>query len=212
MIRKPVLCLFLFCIIGCSGCLNISYKTTQTEIENKKSETIGKIAGEQNNKTGTQTDKKDEDESADSKTEGMKKIVVLTYGDKMMTGMAQTICDSVGAVHYAISQEETERIKTSVNEAEYILIGTSKGVPELEFTLRNTLEKEELSGKKTALFLLNQEEEAEVFETEFTAWYPKAVMLPTFTMQSYSNLYDELGRMNGWLTTVLTYNAAEDKE
>ena len=194
MTRKLVWCLFFFCLLGCSGCINIQYKTGQPgteknteKEEEQKSETIGKVSEEE-------------------------RIVVLTYGDQMMTGMARTICDSIGAVHYALSGTKAELMKNAVKKGEYILIGTSKDVLELEFTLRNCLEEEELAGKKTAFFLLNQEENVEDFEGKFKEWYPEAELLPTFTMEKEANLQDELGRMNGWLTTIMTYGMLEEQK
>ena len=228
MTKKRVVCLFFLFVLVCSGCVHIQYKTNQTKNEGQKSETIGRVEGKQGSKAeknidemdGSKAEKKtdemdgsmaeEEIVETDSSKEEKEKILVLTYGDKIMTGMAQTICDSIGADHHTISQEETDSIKTSVNEADYILIGTSKEVLELEFAIRNCVDEKELSGKKTALFLLNQEEEKETFETEFMEWYPEAELLPTFTMRSNANLQEELGRMNGWLTTIMTYGIMKE--
>jgi len=182
MKRLLMWCLFFFFLIGCTGC--IGNKQDKKPAEEK--ETIG------------QASEKEE------------KILVLTYGDSIMMGAAETICDLIGAVHYDLKGEDADTMKEDLQDAEYILIGTTKGISELEFTLRNKLKEEELAGKKTALFLINREEETEEYEGKLLEWYPKAELLPTFTMDAKENLLDELGRMNGWLTTIMTYKKIPD--
>ena len=138
----------------------------------------------------------------------IKDILVLTYGDEFMTGVAKTICEALGAVHYNLSDDVYEKIGNYVGRAEYILIGTNKEQSELEFVLRSTLKEKDLKDKKTALFLLDQEETKKELERAFLKWYPEARLLPTFTMQSNESLNKELGRMNGWLTSVLNFEMA----
>jgi hypothetical protein len=185
--------LFFFCLLGCTGCKNWGEKANlENEMGNQKTreqvETVGPIKE--------------------------KYILVLTYGDVFMKGVAKTICDSIGAVHYTLDQNETDREagnrKAAVKDADYILLGTTKPVSELEFKLRNHLEKEELEGKKMALFIINQQEEPEEYEKKLLEWCPDMELLPTFTMETKENLQDELGRMNGWLTSVMTYGMLEE--
>jgi len=185
MKNKLVYCLFFFCLLGCTGCMK--GESDKNQYENKQ--TIGKAA---------------------QKQEEQDEIVVLIYGDTFMTGVARTICDSIGARFFDLAKEQPETMEEPVQKAEYVLIGTTKAVPELELALRNRLEEEQLAEKKTALFLINREEETEEYEEKLLEWYPKAELLPTFTMESTENLQNELGRINGWLTTLMTYGKIPD--
>lgn len=189
MKKTLLLCLFFFCLIGCVSCMGSENQKEEDRMgeikENEKTtETIGQVAQE---------------------TEP-ENIIVLTYGENILNGIGETICEAIGAVHYTIAQNHIGEIKEAVAKAEYILIGTNRNETELEFALKNCLVSSDLEEKKTALFLIDQMEKKELYEERFAGWYPEAQLLPSYTMESGNNLYDELGRMNGWLTTILTYD------
>ena len=191
-------CLFFLCLLGCTGCMNWTGQKDKSEGK----ETIGKASKETN-----------EDMNPSSKDENGQKeeeqILVITYGDSLLTGLAQTICDSMGASCYNLSDGDgnhsNETLKELVEESDLILIGTEKEILELEFALRNRLAAEDLADKKTALFLIDREEDSKLYEEKMRECYPDAELLSAFTMNTKENLQDELGRMNGWLTSVLTY-------
>ena len=206
MRRTLVGCLFFFCFVACAGCKNIAQvKMQETNGEVSKKEETGKEV--------TEAKEKEPETEVDAEKDEEKEILVLTYGKNVMTGMAATICDKIGAVHLDLTkrnEEGKEELREAIEEAEYILIGTDKQISEFEFMVRNLLAEEMLEDKKIALFLVDQEKDAELFEQNFTEWYPRAELLPTFTMQLGTNIQDELGRMNGWLTTILTYDRLEE--
>ena len=188
MKRKLMCCLFFFCALGCAGCMK-SEESDRKEsqgpfkTEEKSVETIGVAKKEDAN------------------------YVVLTDGNEMLTKTAEFICEKMGAVHWNMTNEKKDTIEKSIRQAEYVLIGTDKNLLEFEFSIRNCLEEELLKEKKVSLFLIDQEEEKEGFEERFKEWYPGAVLLPVFTMNSDSeDFLEEMGRINGWLTTVMTYD------
>ena len=188
MKRILVLCLFLFCAIGCAGCMKSEEpdrKESQgpSKTEEKSMETIGDVKNDYT------------------------KYVVLTDGNEMLTKTAEFICEKIGAVHWNVTKDKKDAIDKSIGQEGYVLIGTDKNLLEFEFSIRNCLEEELLKEKKVSLFLVDQEEKKEVFEEKFKEWYPGAVLLPVFTMNSDPEIFpEEMGRVNGWLTTVMTYD------
>ena len=209
MKKLLVWCLFFFCVIGCTGCLD--FKSQENNLEKQETgdeqETGEKLETEEIMENEPEQGEIRESKETIGPLERIEKedIIILTYGDAVMTGIARTICDSVGASHYRLRDKDSEDLKEALEEAECILLGTTKSIEELEFALRNQWKPEDLAGKKLALFLLNREEEPEEYEEKLLEWYPKLELLPTFTMETEENLLDELGRMNGWLTSVMTY-------
>lgn len=191
MKRLLMYCLFFFCLFSVSGCgrmksqINQWKESRKEEWKQDKTETIGQVY--------------DEDEMENNK------ILVLVFGDKMMTGLANTVCDAIGAVSFSPFSDTDEERKNAIKEAEYLLIGTDKEELEWEFSLRKSLDEADMKEKRIALFLVGQTEKAKQYEDKLKKWYPEAVLLPTFTMEKEENLQEELGRMNGWLTTIMTY-------
>lgn len=189
MKRLLMWCMFFFCLLSAAGCSSMKSKISQWMEGEKETgeqdttETIGKVSDE----------------------EEKEKILVLVCGDKMMTGLASTVCDAIGAVSFPLSSAMDEEIKNAIKEAEYLLIGTDKEVLEWEFSLKKCLDEADIKEKRIALFLVGQTEKAKQYEDKLKKWYPEAVLLPTFTMEKEENLQEELGRMNGWLTTIMTY-------
>lgn len=228
MRRQLVIVLFFFCLIGCTGCSekmdgflklegerievmgdrekleetrseNTLSEKTLTENTLSENEPSEKTLSENTLSNGSLMNEKLEDkESVEDE------FVVLVDGEEKVTAAAEFICDKMNAVYYNMSIENKARIEESVKKAEFVLLGTESNLLEFEFSTRNCIEEDLLNGKKVALFLLDLEEERERFTESFCAWYPGVVMLPELTLSTEIEEEQELGRLNGWLTTLYT--------
>ena len=186
MKKKMVLCLFFFCLLVWTGC-------GRTEGDTKVEKVDGEVLAED------ATDGENQDDPI--------QILVLIDGGEKAEAAAEIICSKMGADYYDITISEKEEVKAAVSKADYILIGTEQGQEKFETNLKRCFEKEALDSKKISLFLIDLEDECEEIAGAFLEWYPGAENLPAFSMSSDEKvLQEEMGRMDGWLTTVLTYD------
>lgn len=129
-------------------------------------------------------------------------IVVLTDGTENTKEIGEKICESIGGVIYEIPFSQKEELQYAVKQAKKVLIGTEKQVKELEFSLRNCLEREGLAGKQVSFYLIGREKED--FVKEVKEWYPQAELLPFIKLSKEEEKEEAWGRILGWLTTVYT--------
>lgn len=197
MKRKLVWCLSFFCLFACVGCIGLR---EQNEKRNRK---------EGQDKKTTQENVLTETENVETlagvENESVE-FIVLIDGSDVLTQTAAYICDKMDTIYYNISNEWKEEQYKKLAQADYVVIGTDKNLLEFEFSFRNCIGEEMLKGKKVALFLICQEE-AQDYEKKVLEWYPQAELLPSFTMdEDIDSFEEELGRVNGWLTTILNYD------
>ncbi len=193
--KKTVLCLFFLCLCLISGCDNAEKRTTEYK------EAVSKHVANTEENQMTETE------------ETIAEMIVLTDGGKNAEEIGLIICDRMGAVFYDMKMSQKEEMEYMIQNAEYVLIGTENKVEEFEFNIRSMIDEETLADKKTALFLVDREDEEEKFEERVKVWYPDVVLLPLFTINMEEGVREnEMGRMNGWLTSVYTYEIVFDTQ
>ena len=197
MKRKLVWCLFFFCLFACVGCIGLreqNEKRNRKEGQDKKTTQENVLTETENVETLAGVENESEE------------FIVLIDGSDILTQTAAYICDKMDTIYYNISNEWKEEQYKKLAQADYVIIGTDKNPLEFEFSFRNCIGEEMLRGKKVALFLLHQEE-MEDYEEKVLEWYPQTELLPSFTMdEDIDSFEEELGRVNGWLTTIMNYD------
>lgn len=172
-----ICCLLFLCLFCCTGC----QKAEEIEKENRE-ETMGQAKKEEIS------------------------CLVLYDGGAMAGEVAERICEKLGAKRYDITKAKKEEMTAVLKEAEYLFLGSEQEGQVFYEHLKTYLPEACLEQKKVALFFLNPEEERENWENKIKNSYPEAVFLPSLFLdfQKHEKL-EEFGRLDGWMTTALTY-------
>ena len=199
MKRIRLIWLFFFCMFVCIGCMSRGEQNKEEKVNRKEEQ--DRLTTQEN--MSTETENVETLAGVENESE---EFIVLIDGSDILTQTAAYICDKMDTIYYNISNEWKEEQYKKLAQADYVVIGTDKNLLEFEFSFRTCIGEEMLQGKKVALFLICQEE-AQDYEEKILEWYPQAELLPSFTMdEDIDSFEEELGRVNGWLTTILNYD------
>lgn len=132
--------------------------------------------------------------------------LVLYDGGQIGQEVAERICEKLGAKRYDLTEAKKEELKAAIKEADYLFLGSEQEGQLFYEHLKTYLPEQSLAQKKIALFFLNPEEEGQTWERMIKNRYPEAIFLPSLFLdfQNHEKL-EEFGRMDGWMTTALTY-------
>lgn len=132
--------------------------------------------------------------------------LVLYDGGAMSAEVADRICEKLGAKSYDMTKVKKEEMTAALKETDYLFLGTEQEGKVFYEHLKNYLSEQRLVKKKVALFFLNFGEERETWENKIQNSYPEAAFLPSLFLdfQNHKKM-EEFGRMDGWITTALTY-------
>lgn len=150
-------------------------------------------------------DSADRQAADDSGEKSFATLVLFDGGDNAETA-ARMICDKMMTKYYDISCASKEEVQAEVKKTDYLFLGTEHNGSAFVNNLQKYLLQEELQHKNIALFFLRSDEENIQTEQLLAEAYPGMHLLPSFSMDLQENMQEESGRMDGWLTTALTYD------
>lgn len=198
IIRRNSLCLcwlLFLCLCGCTA-----------RIENHTTVQTCPTGGQSVDSSVHHTEDTADGQAADDSGEKSFATLVLFDGGDDAETAARMICDKMMTKYYDISCASKEEVQAEVKKTDYLFLGTEHDSFAFVNNLQKYLSQEELQHKNIALFFLRSDEENIQTEKLLAEAYPGMHLLPSFSMDLQENMQEESGRMDGWLTTALTYD------
>lgn len=135
----------------------------------------------------------------------MEIVIIYDKKDQRLDELARHIQKKMNGRIYGISEEEKE--SWNLEQADLILIGGVEENQGLSLDLQEFLAKTDFQGKKLSPFWLTENwQEEPIYEEKFRNLVRNGVITPGIGV-TWKEEYrqDELGRIDGWLTTACTF-------
>lgn len=137
----------------------------------------------------------------------MEIIILYDKEEQRLEDLVRQVQTKIGGTVYGIPMEEKQKEGVPMDRANLILIGGREENGDLSRNLKDYLAEIDFHGKKVSPFWLTESREEEpAYEEQFKNAVRNGILTPGIGVTwKENNRKDELGRIDGWLTTACTF-------